>query len=146
MPSQTFCVQLSWMAAIAEHFIGHIRDFIQARSRSLREEPERKAHGLHQSATPIPVCNPAKRQLFAETWSARRMQPQQKGSRRSSTRISRTRIKCSRFVFRGSNRSKFVRPEVDYKEKQVCVSGKIAEYRGVPEIVADDPKQITIGQ
>ena len=49
-------------------------------------------------------------------------------------------------VIWGSNRSKFGRPEVDYKEKQVCVKGKITEYRGAPEIVADDPKQITIGQ
>jgi len=42
----------------------------------------------------------------------------------------------------GKNRSKFGTPEVDYRGKQVCVTGKITEYRGVPEIAADDPKQI----
>jgi len=47
-------------------------------------------------------------------------------------------------VIWGSNRSKFGRPETDYKEKRICVTGKIAEYRGVPEIVADHPGQIAI--
>ena len=47
-------------------------------------------------------------------------------------------------VIWGSNRNKFGRPEVDYSEKRVCVTGKIAEYRGAPEIVADDPKQIRV--
>jgi len=42
----------------------------------------------------------------------------------------------------GSNRSKFGTPESDYKGKRVCVNGRITEYRGVPQIVADDPKQI----
>ena len=45
-------------------------------------------------------------------------------------------------VIWGSDRSKFGRPEVDYREKRICVTGKIAEYRGKPEIVADDPKQL----
>jgi hypothetical protein len=43
-------------------------------------------------------------------------------------------------VIWGSNRSKFGAPESDYKGKRVCVNGKIAEYRGVPQIVADDPQ------
>lgn len=47
-------------------------------------------------------------------------------------------------VIWGSNGGKFGAPETDYKGKRVCVTGKIAEYRGVPEIVADDPKQIRI--
>jgi DNA/RNA endonuclease YhcR with UshA esterase domain len=47
-------------------------------------------------------------------------------------------------VIWGSNRSKFGKPEDDYKGKHICVTGKIAEYRGVPEIVADDPKQVRI--
>lgn len=42
----------------------------------------------------------------------------------------------------GSNRSKFGTPEVDYKGKRICVTGKITEYRGVAEIVADSPQQI----
>ena len=44
----------------------------------------------------------------------------------------------------GENRSKFGAPESEYKGKRICATGKIAEYRGVPEIVADSPKQITV--
>ena len=44
----------------------------------------------------------------------------------------------------GSNRSKFSAPETDYKGKRICIAGKITEYRGVPEIVADDPQQIKV--
>jgi len=47
-------------------------------------------------------------------------------------------------VIWGNNRSKFGRPEVEYNEKRVCVTGKITEYRGVPEVTADGPTQITI--
>ena len=46
-------------------------------------------------------------------------------------------------VIWGSNRGKFGRPEVEYKEKRICVTGKITEYRGVPQVIADDPAQIT---
>ena len=45
-------------------------------------------------------------------------------------------------VIWGGNRSKFGKPEGDYNGKRVCVRGKIAEYRGTPEIVADDPTKI----
>jgi len=47
-------------------------------------------------------------------------------------------------VIWGSNRSKFGRPEVEYSEKRICVTGKITEYRGVPEVIADAPAQISI--
>jgi hypothetical protein len=47
-------------------------------------------------------------------------------------------------VIWGNNRSKFGTPENDYKGKRVCVSGKITAYAGLPEIVADEPKQITV--
>jgi hypothetical protein len=47
-------------------------------------------------------------------------------------------------VIWGNNRSKFGAPESDYKGKRVCVNGRIAEYRGVPQIVAYDPQQIKI--
>jgi len=47
-------------------------------------------------------------------------------------------------VIWGSNRSKFKAPEEDYKDKKVCVTGKITAYDGLPEIVAADPKQIRI--
>jgi hypothetical protein len=42
----------------------------------------------------------------------------------------------------GSDRPKFGRPEDTYRDKDVCVTGKITSYRGVPEIVASDPSQI----
>ena len=42
----------------------------------------------------------------------------------------------------GSDRSKFGSPEVTYKGKQICVTGKITVYRDVPEIVAGSPSQI----
>lgn len=47
-------------------------------------------------------------------------------------------------VIWGDHRSKFGKPEDDYKEKRVCVSGKITAYAGLPEIVVEDPKQIRI--
>jgi len=42
----------------------------------------------------------------------------------------------------GENRAKFGKPELDYKGKRICATGKITEYRGTPEIVADDPRQV----
>jgi DNA/RNA endonuclease YhcR with UshA esterase domain len=47
-------------------------------------------------------------------------------------------------VIWGNNRSKFGKPEDDFKGKRICVSGKITAYAGLPEIFADDPKQIRI--
>lgn len=47
-------------------------------------------------------------------------------------------------VIWGSNRSKFGKPEDNFKGKKICATGKITEYRGAPEIIADDPKQIQI--
>jgi DNA/RNA endonuclease YhcR with UshA esterase domain len=47
-------------------------------------------------------------------------------------------------VIWGSNRSKFGTPDVDYKGKRVCATGKITEYRGIPEVIADAPAQISI--
>lgn len=47
-------------------------------------------------------------------------------------------------VIWGSNRGKFGKPEDDYKDKRICVTGKITAYAGLPEVVADDPKQIHI--
>jgi hypothetical protein len=45
-------------------------------------------------------------------------------------------------VIWGENRAAFGAPERVYRDKQICVSGKIAKFRGVPEIVVTDPKQI----
>jgi DNA/RNA endonuclease YhcR with UshA esterase domain len=45
-------------------------------------------------------------------------------------------------IFRG-DRSKFGTPEKLLRGKRVCVSGPIRLYRGVPEIVLDNPAQLT---
>jgi hypothetical protein len=45
----------------------------------------------------------------------------------------------------GENRRKFGAPESDYKDKRICASGKITEYRGAPEIIVSDPTQIKSG-
>jgi DNA/RNA endonuclease YhcR with UshA esterase domain len=45
-------------------------------------------------------------------------------------------------VIFGSDRAKFGTPETSLKDKHICVTGKIQEYRGVPEIIVNDPKQL----
>lgn len=45
-------------------------------------------------------------------------------------------------VIWGSDRGKFGAPETLYNHKNVCVTGQISEYRGVPEIIATEPSQI----
>ena len=43
------------------------------------------------------------------------------------------------------NRGKFTpAPEDQFKDKRICVSGKIEDFRGTPEIVVSAPAQITI--
>ncbi len=44
----------------------------------------------------------------------------------------------------GSDRPKFGSPDVKYANAKVCVTGMIASYRGVPEIVVNDPTELTI--
>jgi hypothetical protein len=44
----------------------------------------------------------------------------------------------------GSDRKKFGDPEETYQNKHICVTGKITDYKGVPEIVAYEPLQIKI--
>jgi len=43
----------------------------------------------------------------------------------------------------GSDRTKFGDPERTYTGKHICVTGKIASYRGVAEIIAYEPSQIS---
>lgn len=45
-------------------------------------------------------------------------------------------------VIFGRDRSKFGTPETALKGRRVCATGKIEEYRGVPEIVLADPQQL----
>jgi DNA/RNA endonuclease YhcR with UshA esterase domain len=48
-------------------------------------------------------------------------------------------------VIWGADRAKFPQPpEHFYKRKKVCVRGTIQEYRGKPEIIVNDPSQITM--
>ncbi|MGA8489682.1 MAG: hypothetical protein WB711_04620 [Terriglobales bacterium] len=44
----------------------------------------------------------------------------------------------------GSDRPKFGDPEEEYRSKRICVTGKISDYKGVPEIVAYEPSQIKV--
>ena len=46
-------------------------------------------------------------------------------------------------VIFGRDRAKFGTPETTLKGRRVCVTGKIEEYRGMPEIVLADPGQLT---
>ena len=48
-------------------------------------------------------------------------------------------------VIWGQDRPKFrTAPEKLYSGKQICVSGLISTYKGVPQIVVDDPSQISL--
>lgn len=42
------------------------------------------------------------------------------------------------------DRGAFGRPEVRYRAKNICVRGRVASYRGVPEIEARSPSQIRV--
>jgi len=44
------------------------------------------------------------------------------------------------------NRSKFGAPEKEYLNQEACVTGKIQDYRGKPEIILTDPQQIKLRQ
>jgi hypothetical protein len=44
----------------------------------------------------------------------------------------------------GENREKFGTPEEKYRDKQVCVTGKITEYRKAPEVVVSEPQNIEV--
>ena len=45
-------------------------------------------------------------------------------------------------VVYGENRAKFGTPETSLCGKRICVTGKISEYQGKPEIVLTDPGQL----
>jgi hypothetical protein len=44
----------------------------------------------------------------------------------------------------GNARPKFGDPEREYRDKRICVTGKITDHKGVPEIVAYEPSQIKV--
>jgi hypothetical protein len=45
-------------------------------------------------------------------------------------------------VIFGSDRGKFGEPETTLQGKRICVTGTIRLYRGAPEIILNDPKQL----
>jgi hypothetical protein len=47
-------------------------------------------------------------------------------------------------VIWGGDRSKFGDPETVYRGKRACVTGKISVFKGVPEVVANEPAQIKL--
>jgi DNA/RNA endonuclease YhcR with UshA esterase domain len=46
-------------------------------------------------------------------------------------------------VIFGSDRKKFGAPEMALRDKQICVTGEIRLYRGKPQIILRDPKQLS---
>ena len=65
-----------------------------------------------------------------------------KGHPTSSTSISHTPPDLHH-PHLGEDRGKFGAPKETYRGKHACVTGHISVYRGVPEVVASDPTQIT---
>jgi hypothetical protein len=50
-------------------------------------------------------------------------------------------------VIKSEDRKKFSgKPEDDYKDKNICVTGTVIDFKGKPEIVVTDPSQIKISQ
>ncbi|MGN6181054.1 MAG: hypothetical protein ACTHNW_17865 [Mucilaginibacter sp.] len=48
-------------------------------------------------------------------------------------------------VIKGEDRGKFKgKPEDDYKQKDICVTGTIIDFKGKPEIVVTDQSQIRL--
>jgi micrococcal nuclease len=47
-------------------------------------------------------------------------------------------------VIWGTDRLKFGKPEATYRDRNVCVSGKITSHRDIPEIVISSPGQIRV--
>ena len=44
----------------------------------------------------------------------------------------------------GNNRPKFGDPEEAYRSKHICLTVKISDYKGAPEIIAYEPSQIKV--
>ena len=43
-----------------------------------------------------------------------------------------------------ANRGRFRMPEKEFRDKDVCVNGKIQDYRGKPEIILSEPEQVKL--
>jgi hypothetical protein len=44
----------------------------------------------------------------------------------------------------GRNRGRFGTPEIQYRNRRICVTGRIDDYKGTPEIEAKTPGQIVV--
>lgn len=44
----------------------------------------------------------------------------------------------------GEDRSKFDEPEVRLRDKRICTTGTITQYKGVPEMVLREPSQLRV--
>jgi len=44
----------------------------------------------------------------------------------------------------GADRKKFGEPEKSFANKRVCVKGKVEEFKGIPQIVVKDKKQLVL--
>lgn len=44
----------------------------------------------------------------------------------------------------GSDRSKFGDPEQTFRNQHICATGKITDYKGIPEIIVSEPSQIKL--
>jgi hypothetical protein len=60
----------------------------------------------------------------------------------SLTLISRILTRFFTVLIWGSDRPKFGDPEEMYRSKHICVTGKISDYKGVPEIIVYEASQI----
>ena len=47
-------------------------------------------------------------------------------------------------VIWGNDRSKFGEPDKAYRDKRVCVTGRITNFRGTPEVAASDSAEIKV--
>jgi hypothetical protein len=73
------------------------------------------------------------RRWFEEVWNKGR-----------ATAIERYPKGAFTILIWGENRPKFGEPENQFRDKHICVTGKITEYSGSPEIVAAEPRDIEV--
>jgi len=109
------------------------------------------AFGLHISAQATKTISPAeakdqvgKRVIVCGTVVGSRYASSSRGSPTFLNLDKPYPNQIFTIVIWGSDRLKFGSPEEIYRNKQVCVSGVVQSFRGVPEIVAHNPEQIAI--
>jgi DNA/RNA endonuclease YhcR with UshA esterase domain len=99
----------------------------------LAQKPITAAEARSHIGEPATVCGKVVGTLFAET------------SRGRPTFLDVDKPYAERVftvLIWGMDRSKFGEPENTYRGKRICVTGKIEDYKGTPEIVASEPSQV----